>query len=108
MEIAFLFEDRMAILSSIEPNEYALYVPKGKKSPALIADFLDTCPGIDVEKVNKAFKNSDVISFKSDGQSWENVVEEICNAINDVYDTDIRVSRNPGVLIPPHSSLNKL
>ena len=101
MEIAFLFDGRMAILSSIEPNEYALHVPKGKNSPALIADFLDTCPGIEVEKLNKALQNSDVISFKSDGLPWENVVEEVCNAINDVYDTDIRVSRNSSFLTPP-------
>lgn len=93
----------MAILSSIEPHEYALHVPKGKNSPALIADFLDTCPGIEVEKVNRAFQKSDVISFKSDGQPWENVVEEVCNAINDVYDTDIRVSRNSFIPTPPPS-----
>lgn len=101
MEIAFLFDGRMAVLSSIEPNEYALHVPKGKNSPALIADFLDTCPGIEVEKLNRALQNSDVISFKSDCQPWENVVEEVCNAINDVYDTDIRISRNSSISTPP-------
>lgn len=101
MEIAFLFDGRMAVLSSIEPHEYALHIPKGNNSPSLIADFLDTCPGIEVEKVNRAFQNSDVISFKSEGQPWEDVVEEVCNAINDVYDTDIRVSRDRSIPTPP-------
>lgn len=101
MEIAFLFDGRMAVLSCIEPHEYVLHVPKSKNSPALIADFLDTCPGIDVEKVNRAFQNSDVISFRSDGLPWENVVEEVCNAINDIYDTDIRISRNCPIPTPP-------
>lgn len=102
MEIAFLFDGYMAILSSIEPDEYVLHVPKGKNSPALIADFLDTCPGVDVEKVDKAFQNSDVISFKADGVSWENIVEEVCNAINDVYDADITVKRGSALLAPPN------
>lgn len=92
MEIAFLFGGETAILSSIEPDQYALHVPKGKNSPSLIADFLDTCPGIDVEKVSKDFKNSDVISFKSEN-FWEEIVEEVSNAISDVYDRDIRVVR---------------
>lgn len=99
MEIAFLFDGRMAILSSVEPKQFALHVPKGKNSPSLIADFLDTCPGIEVEKVSRAFEKADVISFRSEGQPWEDVVEEVCNAINDIYDTDIRVVNS--LLTPP-------
>lgn len=92
MEIAFLFGGETAILSSIEPDHYALHVPKGKNSPSLIADFLDTCPGIDVEKVSQDFENSDVIGFTSENL-WSDVVEEVGNAISDVYDEDIRVVR---------------
>lgn len=98
MEKAFVFDGSMAILSSIEPEEFALHLPKAKNSPALIADFLDSVPGIEVEKVNKVFRHSDVISFRSHELQTSEVVEEVINAISDVYDTDVQVCRH----VPSH------
>lgn len=114
MEIAFLFKtfengekrDRMARLHSILPGKCILAVPKGKNSPALLADFLDKCPGFSVKQIDKYNKEADLIFFTTEGLYWSETVEEVCNAINDIYDADITFSRP--IPTPPHSGLNNL
>ena len=101
MEIAFLFRtiengkerNLMARLHGIIPGKYILAIPKGKNSPALMADFMDKCPGVSVEEINKSFKPADLIFLKTEDVYPNELVEEICNAINDVFDTDVSISR---------------
>ena len=114
MELAFLFKtiengeerDLMAKLHCILPERYILAVPKGKNSPALLADFLDKCPDFSVSRIDKSHKQADLIYFSTQGKFWEETVVEVCNAINDIYDTDISIPRP--IPTPPHSGLNNL
>ena len=117
MEIAFLFKtiengeekELMARLHCILPERYILAVPKGKNSPALLADFLDKCPGFTVTRIDKSHKQADLISFTTKEKYWNETVTEVCNAINDIYDTDISIPRQLPTPPPPlHSGLNNL
>lgn len=112
MEIAFLFKtiengeerERMARLYGILPGRNILAVPKGKNSPALLADFLDKCPGFSVCGIDRSHKVADLIGFTTKDIYWSEIVEEVCNAINDIFDTDISIPRP--LPTPPHSGLN--
>ena len=114
MEIAFLFKtiengverNLMARLHGILPGKYILKVPKGKNSPALLADFLDKCPGFFVRQIDQSHREADLISFNTKDIYWSEIVEEICNAINDVFDADITIPRH--LSTPPNSGLNKM
>lgn len=101
MELAFLFKtiengkerNLMARLHCVLPGKYILAVPKGKNSPALLADFLDKCPGFSVRRIDKSHNEADLICFTTKENYWDETVEEVCNAINDVFDTDISFPR---------------
>lgn len=101
MELRFIFicneggepKEREANLHGILPDRYILSVPKGKNSPALLADFLDRCPGINVRGIDKTHPDADIITFRTDGLYKSEVVQEVCNGINDVFDTDIHIQR---------------
>lgn len=96
--IAFLFEDKMALLQHIYDCKFLLNVPKGKESVARLADFLDKCPDINVTRIYKK-ESFDVIKFDVDRFDLSYITEEVCNAINDVYDADVRIPR--GNSVPP-------
>lgn len=113
MEIAFLFKtiengeerERMARLYGILPGRNILAVPKGKNSPALLADFLDKCPGFSVRGIDRSHKVADLIGFNTTDIYWSEIVEEVCNAINDIYDVNITI---PTPLPTPRFGMNNL
>lgn len=102
MEVAFLFKieekgvykNLMARLHAITPDRYVLALPKWKDSLAHVADFLDSCPGIDVRQIDKTPEHADLVCLNCVGSDWGAVVEEVCNAINDVFDADITIPRS--------------
>lgn len=96
MEITVIFSGYDATLSSIESGNYVLRLPKARNASMMIADFLDTVPDFNVLSVERIPENHDLIHFKTDScVSWSEVVEEVVNAISDIYDCDVRVVRFP-------------
>lgn len=106
MEITIVFSGYHATLSSMEPGDYVLRVPKARNSTTLLADFLNNIPDFDVSSINKEAKSHDLIHFTTDlSITRTEVVEEVVNAVSDVYNCDVSVVRIPHT---PSSNYNNI
>ena len=88
-------------MTGIEPNEFTLYLPKGFNT-STIADFLDGVPGMEVWKIGRDFRYTDEVRLRSK-LSVADITEEVCNALNDVFERDVRIVRGSMLL---HSFLS--
>lgn len=91
MKVKFKFDEYDAELSTLSSGSYVLHLPKVTVNTLSIADFLDKCPEFDVRMIDRTFKSYDVIYFRTNSRYSGEVVEEVLNAVSDVYDKPITV-----------------
>lgn len=78
-------------LGSHTDGRFRLQLPSTSYSSAKVADFIDGCPGFQVFDITHA-DGCDIIRFDTDNR-LPIIVEEVCNAITDVFDADVTICR---------------